>query len=59
MGLPPLLQVGSKEHAVASVSQERDGHVVGAIGVGSGTSAQDVEVAKAALEAIGAQEKGA
>ena len=36
-----------------------EGVCVGAIGVGSGTSAQDVEVAKAALEAIGAQEKGA
>jgi uncharacterized protein GlcG (DUF336 family) len=36
-----------------------EGVCVGAIGVGSGTSAQDVEVAKAALAAIGAQEKGA
>jgi glc operon protein GlcG len=32
-----------------------DGMTVGAIGVGSGTGAQDVEVAKAALRALGAQ----
>jgi glc operon protein GlcG len=32
-----------------------DGVTVGAIGVGSGTGAQDVEVAKAALRALGAQ----
>jgi glc operon protein GlcG len=31
-----------------------DGMTVGAIGVGSGTGAQDVEVAKAALRALGA-----
>jgi uncharacterized protein GlcG (DUF336 family) len=31
-----------------------DGVTVGAIGVGSGTGAQDVEVAKAALRALGA-----
>jgi glc operon protein GlcG len=36
-----------------------EGVCVGAIGVGSGTSAQDVEVARAGLAAIGAQEKGA
>jgi glc operon protein GlcG len=32
-----------------------DGVTVGAIGVGSGTGAQDVEVARAALHALGAQ----
>jgi uncharacterized protein GlcG (DUF336 family) len=32
-----------------------DGMTVGAIGVGSGTGAQDVEVAKAALRALGAE----
>jgi uncharacterized protein GlcG (DUF336 family) len=32
-----------------------EGITVGAIGVGSGTGAQDVEVAKAALRALGAQ----
>lgn len=32
-----------------------DGVTVGAIGVGSGTGAQDVEVAKAALRALGAK----
>ena len=32
-----------------------DGHCVGGIGVGSGTGDQDVEVAQAALAAIGAQ----
>ena len=36
-----------------------EGVCVGAIGVGSGTSAQDVEVARAGLAAIEAQEKGA
>jgi uncharacterized protein GlcG (DUF336 family) len=30
-----------------------DGHVLGAIGVGSGTGAQDLEVAKAAISVIG------
>jgi len=34
-----------------------DGHVVGAIGVGSGTGAQDVEVARAGLAAIGAEDQ--
>ena len=33
------------------------GHVVGAIGVGSGTGAQDVEVARAGLAAIGAEDQ--
>lgn len=32
-----------------------DGHLVGGIGVGSGTGDQDVEVARAALAAIGAE----
>jgi len=34
-----------------------DGHVLGAIGVGSGTGAQDVEVARAGLAAIGAEDQ--
>jgi len=34
-----------------------NGHVVGAIGVGSGTGAQDVEVARAGLAAIGAEDQ--
>ncbi|HEY9212552.1 MAG TPA: heme-binding protein, partial [Ancylobacter sp.] len=34
-----------------------DGHVVGAIGVGSGTGAQDVEVGRAGLAAIGAEDQ--
>jgi uncharacterized protein GlcG (DUF336 family) len=34
-----------------------DGECVGAIGVGSGTPEQDVEVARAALRAIGAEER--
>jgi glc operon protein GlcG len=33
-----------------------DGHCIGAIGVGSGTGDQDVEVARAALAALGAQD---
>ena len=32
-----------------------DGFCVGAVGVGSGTGDQDVEVARAALEALGAE----
>ncbi|MFC5068660.1 GlcG/HbpS family heme-binding protein [Flaviflagellibacter deserti] len=34
-----------------------DGHCVGAIGVGSGTGEQDVEVARAGLAAIGAEDQ--
>ena len=34
-----------------------DGFCVGAIGVGSGTGAQDVEVARAGLAAIGAEDQ--
>lgn len=34
-----------------------DGHCVGAIGVGSGTGAQDVEVARAGLAAVGADDQ--
>lgn len=34
-----------------------DGHCVGAVGVGSGTGAQDVEVARAALAGIGAEDQ--
>lgn len=34
-----------------------DGHCLGAIGVGSGTGAQDVEVARAGLAAIGADDQ--
>jgi glc operon protein GlcG len=34
-----------------------DGHCVGAIGVGSGTGSQDVEVARAGLAAIGAEDQ--
>ncbi|MCK0197282.1 heme-binding protein [Ancylobacter sp. 6x-1] len=34
-----------------------DGHCIGAIGVGSGTGAQDVEVARAGLRAIGADDQ--
>jgi len=34
-----------------------DGHCIGAIGVGSGTGAQDVEVARAGLAAIGADDQ--
>ena len=34
-----------------------DGQLVGAIGVGSGTGAQDVEVGRAALKAIGAEDQ--
>lgn len=34
-----------------------DGFCVGAVGVGSGTGAQDVEVARAALAAIGAEDQ--
>ncbi len=34
-----------------------DGHCIGAIGVGSGTGAQDVEVARAGLAAIGAEDQ--
>ncbi|GLK68931.1 GlcG/HbpS family heme-binding protein [Hansschlegelia plantiphila] len=34
-----------------------DGQVVGAIGVGSGTGAQDVEVGRAGLAAIGAEDQ--
>jgi uncharacterized protein GlcG (DUF336 family) len=30
-----------------------DGHVIGAIGVGSGTGADDLEVARAGIAAIG------
>jgi uncharacterized protein GlcG (DUF336 family) len=32
-----------------------EGHLVGGIGIGSGTPAQDLDVAAAALRAIGAQ----
>jgi uncharacterized protein GlcG (DUF336 family) len=34
-----------------------DGQCIGAVGVGSGTGAQDVEVARAALSAIGAEDQ--
>ncbi|HZX86375.1 MAG TPA: heme-binding protein [Reyranella sp.] len=34
-----------------------DGHLIGAIGVGSGTGAQDVEVGRAGLAAIGAEDQ--
>ncbi|BCJ90650.1 hypothetical protein IZ6_13850 [Terrihabitans soli] len=34
-----------------------DGQCIGAVGVGSGTGAQDVEVARAALAAIGAEDQ--
>ncbi|MGB3390596.1 MAG: heme-binding protein [Pseudaminobacter sp.] len=34
-----------------------EGHCVGAVGVGSGTGAQDVEVARAALAGIGAEDQ--
>jgi glc operon protein GlcG len=34
-----------------------EGHCIGAIGVGSGTGAQDVEVARAGLAAIGADDQ--
>ena len=34
-----------------------DGVCVGAVGVGSGTGAQDVEVARAALAALGAEDQ--
>lgn len=34
-----------------------EGHCIGAIGVGSGTGAQDVEVARAGLAAIGAEDQ--
>lgn len=33
----------------------KDGHVIGGVGVGSGTGDQDLEVARAMLQAIGAQ----
>lgn len=35
-----------------------DGHLIGGIGVGSGSEAQDVQVANAALAAIGAETAG-
>lgn len=34
-----------------------DGQCIGAVGVGSGTGAQDVEIARAALAAIGAEDQ--
>jgi uncharacterized protein GlcG (DUF336 family) len=34
-----------------------DGVCVGAVGVGSGTGAQDVEVARAALAGLGAEDQ--
>ena len=36
-----------------------DGHVIGGIGVGSGSAGQDIAVGRAALAAIAAEDTGA
>jgi len=61
-GLPPELEVklglttgGALTNLEGGFPIIIDGITVGAIGVGSGTGAQDVEVAKAGLRALGAQ----